>query len=52
MAMGRIGLAIALAVAVGWFALLARGIQTGRLYHYAFAMVIGILGLLTFAFWG
>jgi NADH-quinone oxidoreductase subunit L len=37
--------------AVGWFALLARGIQTGRLYHYAFAMVIGILGLLTFAFW-
>jgi NADH-quinone oxidoreductase subunit L len=36
---------------VGWFALLVRGVQTGRLYHYAFAMVIGILGLLTLAFW-
>jgi len=33
--------------AVGWFAFLARKVQTGRLYHYAFAMIIGILVLLT-----
>ncbi len=30
---------------VGWFALYSRRIQTGRLYHYAFAMIIGLLGL-------
>ena len=32
---------------VGWFAGVARRIQTGRLYHYAFAMIIGVLALLT-----
>lgn len=30
---------------VGWFAMLMRRIQTGMLYHYAFAMIIGVLML-------
>ena len=32
---------------VGWFAGVARWMQTGLLYHYAFAMIIGVLLLLT-----
>ena len=32
---------------VGWFAGVARKVQTGLLYHYAFAMIIGVLALLT-----
>ena len=32
---------------VGWFAAVARHLQTGYLYHYAFAMIIGLLILLT-----
>lgn len=32
---------------VGWFAAVARHVQSGYLYHYAFAMIIGLLGLLT-----
>ena len=32
--------------AVGFFARLFRRIQTGLLYHYAFAMILGLLGLL------
>jgi NADH-quinone oxidoreductase subunit L len=28
--------------AVGWFASVIRGIQTGRLYSYAFTMIIGL----------
>ncbi len=32
---------------VGWFSGVARLVQTGLLYHYAFAMIIGVLGLLT-----
>jgi NADH-quinone oxidoreductase subunit L len=32
---------------VGWFAAAARHLQTGYLYHYAFAMIIGLLILLT-----
>jgi NADH-quinone oxidoreductase subunit L len=32
---------------VGWFATLMRHVQSGFLYHYAFAMIIGLLGLLT-----
>ncbi len=32
---------------VGWFSGVARKMQTGLLYHYAFAMIIGVLGLLT-----
>ena len=31
---------------VGWFAGVARQLQTGMLYHYAFAMIIGVLMLL------
>jgi NADH-quinone oxidoreductase subunit L len=31
---------------VGWFAGVARQIQTGYLYHYAFAMIIGLALLL------
>lgn len=32
---------------VGWFAAVARQVQTGYLYTYAFAMIIGLLILLT-----
>lgn len=32
---------------VGWFAAVARHVQTGYLYTYAFAMIIGLLILLT-----
>ena len=32
---------------VGWFASVARQLQTGYLYTYAFAMIIGLLILLT-----
>lgn len=32
---------------VGWFASVVRFVQTGFLYHYAFAIIIGLLGLLT-----
>ena len=35
------------AKAVGWFSGLARQVQTGYLYHYAFSMVAGILLMLT-----
>jgi len=31
---------------VGWFAGVSRRLQTGMLYHYAFAMIIGVLMLL------
>ncbi len=33
---------------VGWFSGITRKIQTGLLYHYAFAMIIGVLLLMTF----
>jgi NADH-quinone oxidoreductase subunit L len=36
--------------AVGWFAALIRYLQSGFIYHYAFAMIIGILVLLTMIF--
>ena len=32
---------------VGWFAGVARLLQTGLLYHYAFVMFVGLLALLT-----
>jgi NADH-quinone oxidoreductase subunit L len=32
---------------VGWLASVVRVVQTGYLYHYAFAIIIGLLGLLT-----
>ncbi len=31
---------------VGWFAGIVRQMQTGMLYHYAFAMILGLVGLL------
>jgi NADH-quinone oxidoreductase subunit L len=36
--------------AVGWFAAVIRTLQSGLIYHYAFAMIIGILVLLTMLF--
>jgi NADH-quinone oxidoreductase subunit L len=35
---------------VGWFSEVVRYMQSGYIYHYAFAMIIGILVLLTLAF--
>jgi NADH-quinone oxidoreductase subunit L len=32
---------------VGWFAARVRNLQTGYLYHYAIAMIVGLVGLLT-----
>ena len=37
---------------VGWFAAVVRHVQSGYIYHYAFAMIIGVLLLLTLAFIG
>ncbi|GGP25333.1 NADH-quinone oxidoreductase subunit L [Silvimonas amylolytica] len=36
-----------LAKITGWFAFLVRRVQTGYIYHYAFAMIIGALVLIT-----
>jgi len=36
---------------IGAFARLARRMQTGFIYHYAFTMIIGVFGLLTFFWW-
>ncbi|NIR29222.1 MAG: NADH-quinone oxidoreductase subunit L [Gammaproteobacteria bacterium] len=33
--------------AVGWFSAVVRHVQSGFLYHYAFAMIIGLLALLS-----
>jgi len=35
------------AAVINWFAGVARVVQTGHLYHYAFAMILGLLGLLS-----
>ena len=35
---------------VGWVAQISRLFQTGHLYQYAFAMIIGVFILLTFWF--
>ena len=35
------------AKAVGWLASVARHVQTGYLFHYAIAMILGLLVLLT-----
>ena len=32
---------------VGWFSTVVRRLQTGRLYHYAFSMIIGLVVLMT-----
>ena len=34
--------------AVGWFAGVVRWVQSGYIYHYAFAMLLGIIVLLTY----
>jgi NADH-quinone oxidoreductase subunit L len=31
---------------VGWFSGVVRQVQSGYLYHYAFAMILGLLALL------
>jgi NADH-quinone oxidoreductase subunit L len=36
---------------VGWLAGAARGVQTGYLYHYAFATIIGLSALLAWLLW-
>jgi NADH-quinone oxidoreductase subunit L len=38
---------------VGWFSSIVRGFQTGYIYHYAFVMILGVLGTLLyfFPFW-
>ena len=33
---------------VGWFATVVRHVQSGYLYHYAFAMIIGLSALLAY----
>jgi NADH-quinone oxidoreductase subunit L len=33
---------------VGWFSRAMRGIQTGYIYHYAFVMILGVLGYLIY----
>jgi len=38
--------------AVGWVAAVIRYLQSGFIYHYAFAMIIGVLVLLTLVFLG
>jgi NADH-quinone oxidoreductase subunit L len=35
---------------VGWFAAVIRTLQSGYIYHYAFAMIVGMLVLLTMMF--
>jgi NADH-quinone oxidoreductase subunit L len=38
---------------IGWFSTIARTFQTGYIYHYAFVMILGVLGTLLyfFPFW-
>ena len=38
---------------VAWFSALSRLLQTGYIYHYAFVMIIGVLGFLIYflPFW-
>jgi NADH-quinone oxidoreductase subunit L len=36
------------AQSIGWFAGVIRGVQTGRLYNYAFVMIIGLAAMLYF----
>jgi NADH-quinone oxidoreductase subunit L len=36
---------------VGWIANVVRGVQTGYLYHYAFATIIGLSALLAWLLW-
>ena len=36
---------------VGWFSELVRRVQSGYLYHYAFAMIMGVFVLMTYFVW-
>jgi NADH-quinone oxidoreductase subunit L len=36
---------------VGWFAGITRRLQTGFIYHYAFAMILGVFILMTWFVW-
>ena len=36
---------------VGWFSVLVRRLQSGFIYHYAFAMILGIFVLMTYFVW-
>jgi NADH-quinone oxidoreductase subunit L len=36
---------------VGWLASTMRGVQSGYLYHYAFATIIGLSALLAWLLW-
>jgi len=36
---------------IGWFASVARRVQTGYIYHYAFTMIFGVFLLLTLWLW-
>jgi NADH-quinone oxidoreductase subunit L len=36
---------------VGWFAGVVRWVQTGYIYHYAFAMILGLVVLITGFVW-
>jgi NADH-quinone oxidoreductase subunit L len=36
---------------IGWFASVARRVQTGYIYHYAFTMIFGVFLLLTLWIW-
>jgi NADH-quinone oxidoreductase subunit L len=36
---------------IGWFAAVARRVQTGYIYHYAFTMIFGVFLLLTLWIW-
>ena len=36
---------------VGWFSRLARVFQSGYIYHYAFVMILGVVGFLTYFIW-
>jgi NADH-quinone oxidoreductase subunit L len=33
---------------IGWFSSIIRRVQTGYVYHYAFAMILGLFLLITF----
>jgi NADH-quinone oxidoreductase subunit L len=37
--------------AVGWFSSVMRYAQSGYLYHYAFAMILGLASLLLWLIW-
>jgi NADH-quinone oxidoreductase subunit L len=34
--------------AVGWFSRVIRVLQSGYIYHYAFVMILGVLGFLIY----